>query len=596
MGIVYRARDKRLKRLVAVKLLPPELAYRADIRSRFLREAETAAQLSHPHIVPIHTVEEADNLVFFVMGYVNGENLARRLSANGPMSPDDVRRVLREVADALAYAHAHQVIHRDVKPDNILLDVETQRVMVTDFGIARAITDATDIRLTTTGEAVGTPAYMSPEQCGSERSIDGRSDIYSLGVVAYELLSGQLPFNAPNTLTLFMKHVTEDPVPLADRCDVPSDLNAIVMRCLAKSPSDRFATAGELVDALTGTIPVPPPRPALTSPASAAPLSSNAPSPVDVRRWEAEPVRKYRKKLVSFVVTTAVFIPLGVLGNHIFYFLSTIWAVQLATRYPKLLAQGYDWRDVFRRSRDTLFVDVMGETIDTTRAIFDPNRRPIVRERLRARLQHQPGLLSLTSVPIPTASMGAPTTHPLSAEDEAAARFPSTQEAALARADIRRLMAALPSADRDMIPDVAQSADTLYARIEILAITADELARADVPGMGKAIEQEIAQLESEANPLDEAGSERRGRRLAQLRRQRISLRDLKSHHELTTQKLERCMTAMRSMRLDLLRLSTGSRSYESVTQLAHQALQLGQDVDAVLYAQDEIARVLARRS
>ena len=186
MGIVYRARDRRLKRLVAIKLLPPELAFRAEIRTRFLREAETAAQLSHPNIVPIYSVGEQSGLVFFVMALVEGETVASALATRGTFSTDATRRVIREVADALAYAHARGVVHRDIKPDNILLDGETGRSLVTDFGIARAMTgeDGSDgtgpgsiSRLTATGIAIGTPAYMSPEQSAGERTIDGRAPV-----------------------------------------------------------------------------------------------------------------------------------------------------------------------------------------------------------------------------------------------------------------------------------------------------------------------------------------------------------------------------------------------------------------------------------
>src|SRR5262249_29164897 len=181
MGIVYRARDRRLKRQVAIKLLPPELAFRSDIKSRFLREAETAAQLSHPNIVPIYTVDEQEQLVFFVMAYVSGDNLAKRLHERGVLPCDDVRRITREVPDPLAYAHGRGVVHRDIKPDNILLDASSGRAMVTDFGIARAASEADTGRLTATGMAIGTPAYMSPEQAAGDRQIDGRSDLYSLG-------------------------------------------------------------------------------------------------------------------------------------------------------------------------------------------------------------------------------------------------------------------------------------------------------------------------------------------------------------------------------------------------------------------------------
>ena len=164
MGIVYRAKDRRLKRLVAIKVLPPELAFRNEIKTRFLREAETAAQLNHPNIVDIYSVDEASppdelsgpRLVFFVMAYVSGDNLAKRLHDRGTLSVEETRRTLRDVADALAYAHERGVIHRDIKPDNILLDAESGRPMVTDFGIARAASDG-DSRLTATGIAIGTP-------------------------------------------------------------------------------------------------------------------------------------------------------------------------------------------------------------------------------------------------------------------------------------------------------------------------------------------------------------------------------------------------------------------------------------------------------
>ncbi|MFI5228182.1 MAG: serine/threonine-protein kinase, partial [Gemmatimonadales bacterium] len=243
MAIVYRGRDMRLKRGVAVKLLPPELAFRDDIRSRFLREAEMAARLSHPNIVSIYSVDERDGLVYFVMGLVEGGSLGDRIRNSGPLPVDEARRVLREVADALAYAHAHGVVHRDIKPDNVLLDTTTGRAMVTDFGIARAATEEEgSTRLTATGTAIGTPAYMSPEQCAGDRSIDGRSDLYSLGAVAYQMLTGEPPFAGNSTPAIMVKHVTEAPAPLRSRrADVPADLERIVMRLLEKNPAHRFA-------------------------------------------------------------------------------------------------------------------------------------------------------------------------------------------------------------------------------------------------------------------------------------------------------------------------------------------------------------------
>src|SRR5436189_740328 len=257
MGVVYRARDKRLKRHVAIKVLPPELAFQSAIRTRFLREAETAAQLSHPNIVPIYTVDEAEGLVFFVMAYISGDNLGKRLHDRGVLPCDDVRRITREVGDALAYAHERGVVHRDIKPDNILLDASTGRTMVTDFGIARAASEGEGGRLTATGMAIGTPAYMSPEQAAGDRQIDGRSDLYSLGVVAYQMLVGEPPFVANSTPAMLVKHISERPTPVSQRRnDVPQDLSRAVMMCLEKDPAMRFPSAGALVAALdSGHVP-----------------------------------------------------------------------------------------------------------------------------------------------------------------------------------------------------------------------------------------------------------------------------------------------------------------------------------------------------
>jgi serine/threonine-protein kinase len=614
MGIVYRARDRRLKRLVAIKLLPPDLAYRADIRSRFLREAETSAQLSHPSIVPIYTVEEADNLVFFIMGYVNGDTIAQRLRQRGPMSPEEVRRIMCEVGDALAYANARNVVHRDIKPDNILLDSDTGRAMVTDFGIARAVSEGNDTRLTTTGLAIGTPAYMSPEQCAGDRSVDGRSDIYSLGIVGYQMLSGDLPFVASNTPGMFVKHLTEQPRPIGDRVQgLPPDLGAIIMRCLAKEPSERFPTATALVDALNGrtqtTLGVPSNSPYQPRPAAETariPMARN-PTParpmydpsraVEKARWEAQPVRTYRKKLVSWLaVTGLVFVPLGLFGDHSFFFIDVIWGASVAFGYSKLWNKGYDWRDVFRQPRDALFADVVNERIDDARALFDPQKREIARERLRARLRDGTGLTSFS--PVPESSSGPPipglTGFDHGISPDVMARFPAVQEAASARADIQRMMDILPESERRLVPDVASSADSLYVRIEQLASAIDNMDRANVPGMGEAIEREINELESEANPLDEEASEGRVRRLVQLRRQRVSLREMRNRRTAADAKLNRAISAMRQLRMDVGRLSTGTRSYDSVTQVAEQAVQIGHEVDAVLYAQDEMARVLRR--
>jgi serine/threonine-protein kinase len=249
MAVVYAAEDVRLQRPVALKVLPPELAFRGDVRERFVREAQTAARLNHPHIVPIYAVHEEGGLVCFAMALVKGESLAARIVREPRPTFEYIAHMLEQVADALAYAHACGVVHRDVKPDNVLIDTESGRPMVTDFGIARAAESGS--RLTQTGIAVGTPAFMSPEQATGEREIDGRSDIYSLGVVGYLMLAGRLPFEATTTPAMLMKHVSETPMPIrAVRPDAPHTLVEILERCLAKRPQDRWDNALQLRDVL----------------------------------------------------------------------------------------------------------------------------------------------------------------------------------------------------------------------------------------------------------------------------------------------------------------------------------------------------------
>ncbi|MBC8089810.1 MAG: protein kinase [Phycisphaerae bacterium] len=251
MAVVYAARDTKLRRIVALKVLPPDLAFRADVRARFVREAQTAAGLNHPNIVPIYAVDERDGMVYFAMSLINGETLATQLIREPRPAIQVVESILVQVADALAYAHVSGVVHRDIKPDNVLIDAETGRATVTDFGIARALEGGS--RLTQTGIAVGTPAFMSPEQATGEREIDGRSDVYSLGILGYLMLAGRLPFEATSTPAMLMKHVSERPAPLREyRPDAPPALVAIIERCLAKSPNDRWPNAGELRDAIKG--------------------------------------------------------------------------------------------------------------------------------------------------------------------------------------------------------------------------------------------------------------------------------------------------------------------------------------------------------
>jgi predicted Ser/Thr protein kinase len=246
MGVVYLARDVQLDRDVAIKVLPTHLAHTASARERFLREARMAAGLSHPHIVPIHRVSEAGGFVFFVMSFVDGETLGERLRTKGPLPPADAARVMREVAWALAYAHGRNIVHRDVKPDNILLEASSGRALVTDFGIAHGGTDvATD-----PGKVMGTANFMSPEQA-ADKPIDGRSDIYALGVVGYLAVSGRLPFEAPNVPALLLRQATEAPPSVMSVAPgLPSAIGAAINKCLSRDPAERFADGEALAAAL----------------------------------------------------------------------------------------------------------------------------------------------------------------------------------------------------------------------------------------------------------------------------------------------------------------------------------------------------------
>ena len=247
MGIVYLARDVQLDRDVAIKVLPTHLARLTTARERFVQEARTAAGLSHPNIVPIHRVGEADGFVFFVMSYVEGETLGERLRTHGPLPPVDAARVLREVAWALAYAHGRGIIHRDVKPDNILLEAGTGRAMVTDFGIAHGGGQSSTIDA---GKIMGTAHFMSPEQ-GANKSLDGRSDIYSLGVVGYLAVSGRLPFYEESVPALIVRQTMDTPPSVMTVAPgIPSTLSAVIDRCLDPDPARRFADGETLAAAL----------------------------------------------------------------------------------------------------------------------------------------------------------------------------------------------------------------------------------------------------------------------------------------------------------------------------------------------------------
>ncbi len=608
MGIVYRARDRRLKRMVAIKVLPPELAFRSDIKTRFLREAETAAQLNHPNIVPIYTVDEVHGLVFFEMAYVSGDNLAKRLHDRGVLPVDEVRHILRDVADALAYAHERGVVHRDIKPDNILLDAETGRPMVTDFGIARAVSDG-DSRLTATGMAIGTPAYMSPEQAAGERVIDGRSDIYALGIVAYQMLAGEPPFSAGSTPAMLVKHISEIPVPVEQRrADVPPDLARAVSLMLQKDPANRFPSAGDLVKALDGGVmPLPPSNivPGVVGLPSAAASAAIAtaiggvpshqgagfdpglyvPTADELRRWDAPQVQAFRRRVWPYLYVNGVIVLMSILFRSNFTFFTVIWSIWLAFKYAKLWSDGYDWRDVFQQPRDRTLMEVFDDFMEHVRALSSSQKRRALLDARRQRrvARRAGGVPAAGAFPGPRLDDGTLA--------QSAGPYANTVRQAIGdRDEIVRLIESLPPADRSRVPDVVRSAVALHEKVQGLAIGLADLDRQTPPGGLTAYEAEIARLENEANPLDHRGSEERVHRLAYLKRQRRAIMDGESKRAATAARLETCALALRNMKLDVLRLRAGMQTHQHITTLAMNALNLADSVDSAVYVADVLGR------
>jgi len=604
MGVVYRAKDRRLKRTVAIKVLPPELAFRSEIKTRFLREAEMAAQLNHPNIVDIYAVDEAGGIVFFVMAYITGDNVAKLLHDHGALSIDQTRRILRDVADALAYAHERGVIHRDIKPDNILIDADSGRPMVTDFGIARAVSEG-ETRLTATGIAIGTPTYMSPEQAAGERAIDGRSDLYSLGILGYQMLSGEPPFVANSTPAILVKHVSERPVPIEQRrSDVPPDLARVIMQLLEKDPANRFPSAGSVVVALdTGRMPAfassgnmvvtnaapassaptVPQQPGYPAGAQQSGFAQQAPTAEEYRRWEAPEVVRFRKKVAPYLFINGVLVVLDVTAGVDVLWIPVIWTIFMAFRYSRLWSDGYDWRDVFRQPRDRDLIDVAEDAITYTRSMFNRDKRRALREERRNRIarpaNYSPG------------GGGAPQLPPLAMDDvaRAAGTFGDRiHRAERDRNEILALLERMPSSERQRIPDVGRSATALAERVRNLALALADIDRSAAAGGSEALEAEISRLENAANPLDQSGSDERVRRLAFLKRQRRAIAEVSAKRGSIAAKLETCVVALQNIKLDLIRLNAGSQTPQHITSLAMDALNLADSVDTALYVADEM--------
>lgn len=623
MAAVFRAMDLRLHRRVAIKALPPELAFNSDVRTRFLREAQTAAQLSHPNIVPIYTVDERGGVVFFVMALVDGESLAARLARQPRLAVDAVCRILAEVADALEYAHSCSVVHRDIKPDNILIDRTTGRAVVTDFGIARAAIG--DARLTQTGVAVGTPAYMSPEQAMGERDVDGRSDQYSLGIVGYQMLVGQTPFKAANTPAMLVKHLSEVPRPVREnRPDVPPALAAAIDRALSKKPEDRWPSAGAFRDALSTsatsgsasishTAAPPASVPAPATPNGNGPgellrhgealrrammlgddvLPALPPSPIGMsgRQWKewARQQRRLARDMARGAIATAAdqvderAVRWYSIENRVHRFRRRL--VQTFVLIPTLFVinfamQGFPWFIIpsafLLLSLLTNAGNLWADGISPAAAL-----RGDWRERIRASL----GVSPPPAPPPPSLMDAAAAVAP--PEVLAGAHGAVVRRAVADSAQIRDIISKLSPLEREMLPDVAPTIDGLVSRVASLALTVHRL-DADVSGTSLgALDERIALAERDTRDPDH------DRRLVLLRRQRSTLHDLLERRRTLLDQLESASLTLQNLKLDLLKLRSAGvgSALEDVTSATREARALSRDIGHLLEAADDVRKL-----
>ena len=628
MAVVYRAIDLRLNRRVAIKVLPPELAFNADVRERFLREAQTAAQLLHPGIVPIYTVDEREGIVYFVMALVDGESLAERLEREPRLPVSDARRVLAAVAEALAYAHTQGVVHRDVKPDNIMLDRATGRPMVTDFGIARAAQG--DTRLTVTGVAIGTPAYMSPEQALGERELDGRSDIYSLGVIGYRLLAGETPFKASNTPAMLVKHVSETPRPLTMlRPDTPAALAHAIARALAKKPEERWPDAAAFRDAILDTRDPPPASPPWPSAAPAAdPFPRYRETPPILPRSDRLWMEPMRPATLGWTPQKPPMPPMPaapVWGSKTDWRdwkkARKRWEIELRrqNRAAGMEDDEHEYAGLTVDEQLVRFRRKMIGTVATVGSLAAVNLLtsphfmwflfpsafmvlgilsragklwadgvPIGRLFTRGSVGGTGNKLSSPSMPRVSVAEAAQRLAPADVLDGPYGEM--VRRAAADHVAVRDTLARLPESERGMIPDVAPTVDALAERVGALATTLHRL-DADVGSAPvQALEARLAVLKGEARG---AASPEQERRIALLERQRASIGELAERRSVLAAQFESAGLALQNLRLDLLKLrSSGLESAMSdVASATQEARALSREIGNAVDAVREVRRL-----
>jgi serine/threonine-protein kinase len=600
MGIVYLALDVRLDRPVALKVLPEHLARHPELRTRFLREARTAAKLSHPNIVPIHAVDEVGDFVFFVMAYIAGETLGQRIRRRGPLSPSDCTRLLREVGFALSYAHSQGVIHRDIKPDNILLEEASGRALVADFGIAGIMDDSKAIA---EGEIVGTVEFMSPEQALGDR-LDARSDLYSLGMVAYYALSGELPFTSDSIETT-LKHVRTSPVPpvASVASSAPRRLARIVDGCLEKSPEHRFDSADIFAEALESVITARKQIPVAVRTFLYDPidLGGDAPAYVTLATFAAFPQ----------IVTTIQFPVAGVILAVWAAFVAGAPAVLVPPRVRRLLASGNTLADLELGLRQDL----------EQRKEEAPHHRLGRFGRIRSALRKAslyglggswslywlttllgdvwelpmplgPEWRAMLAVMIGTASVAG---YVVTAGQDEEQRALKKAERRLrfwrspigraifkiSRVGLRKRVMQVRATHRPTELQIGLAAEALFESLP------KEIRKqvGDVPVMVGKLEAQATQLRESVTRLTEAEA-------ATLPRRASFPDDLREMRETAERQLADAVAALETIRLGLLRLTAGSGSVEGLTTNLDAARAIGENVGRLMEGIEEVEAAL----
>jgi len=608
MGIVYLAREVRLARPVAIKVLPRELAARADLRDSFLRESQTVARLTHPNIVPLYAAGERGGFVYIAMGYVEGMTLGERIRMRGPLLPGQAARVLREVAWALAYAHGAHIVHRDVSAENILLERGTERAIVMDFGIASAMQTAA---LDAAGQVMGNAHYVSPEQAAGE-PVDARSDLYSLGVVGYYALTGRLPFDGETSAEVVAQHLNATAASITSIAEsVPPRLAAAVERCLHKNPARRYRSAETFAEAID----------------LAFEHAKEIPAPL--RSWINQGERELPARLAMLGVGTMTGItfaigfknpwlfvaPFGMLGG-----LSFIPAI---TRLRRVLGEGFHVDDLHAALREHQLV--RSEEIEYERR----QGSPLVRRALRIllavssvssaaavymgyeyyRLPNMPysvfdefggmtisalffSFTGLTIAGVPLA--GEFIRHRLSSRIASASIsfWKNKWGARLAKiAGVGLKPADRPMLGMPVLTEIALGRATDHLFNALPKAAKRELAA--LPETVRRLEGDATRLRESINALDDqlAAFERGGDALHGESRSALA-EELVAARALSAERLAATVSALESIRLDLLRLQMGSAPLESVTATLDAARQIGDRIGESIAANIAVNHLL----